>query len=149
LWLGIFDRTTDWLHYVSAGHLPPVLATVERDTCLLSEASAPPLGTGEVCRHVLADRMRFSAGALLIVYSDGLIERAGLDLEDQIEMLRGIVHETYVPALSQTALERLVERVLRRLPIDHTNAADDVCILAVHRPMVPMGDGGYLVQRSR
>jgi hypothetical protein len=58
------------------------------------------------------------------------------------------VDEVYVPSLGQAALERLVERVLRRLPIDHANAPDDVCILAVHRPAAPMGAVGYMIQRT-
>ncbi len=148
LWLGIHDRRTDWLEYASAGHPPPVFAGVDDPAHLLSAASAPPLGSGFVDRHVLVDRVRLAPGGLLLAYSDGLIERPGLDLGDQMAGLRAVVEEIYVPALSQAALERLVDRVLRRLPHDPVEAPDDVCILAVHRPLVAMGDVGYLIQRS-
>ena len=137
LWLGIHDQTTDWLEYASAGHLPPILAGADGEARILSEASAPPLGTGHVDRHILVDRTRLTAGALLVAYTDGLIERAGLDLEHQIQALRGIVAELYVPALSAAALERLIDGVLRRLPTSSDAVPDDVCILAVHWPILP------------
>src|SRR5579862_6664181 len=149
MWLGVFDRTTQWLEYASAGHPPPVLAGIEGGVRMLSEASAPPLGSGEVERHVLIDRVRLTAGALLVAYTDGLIERADLDLELQIGLLRATVAEVYVPALSQDALERLVDRVLRRLPHDPREAPDDVCILAVHWPVRPLSDPGYPIQYAR
>jgi serine phosphatase RsbU (regulator of sigma subunit) len=149
LWLGIYDRTTNCLEYASAGHPPPVLAGVGGCTRLLAEASAPPLGTGQVDRHVLVDRVPFAAGALLVAYSDGLIERAHLDLENQIEALRRIVEQVYSPGLSQTDLERLVEQVLQRLPHNPVDAPDDVCILAVYRPLVTTQDVRHLTQPSR
>jgi serine phosphatase RsbU (regulator of sigma subunit) len=133
LWLGIYDRTTDRLEYASAGHPPPVLADIEGGTRLLAEASAPPLGSGHVGGHATVDNVSLAAGALLVAYSDGLIERADLDLEHQMEALRLIVEQVYEPALSQTALDRLVDLVLQRLPRSAVDAPDDVCILAVHR----------------
>ena len=134
LWLGIYDRRTSWLDYSSAGHPPPVLAGVDGPTRLLAEASAPPLGTGQVDPHVMADRVRLPPGALLVTYSDGLIERAGLDLEHQLEALRLIVDKVYEPAMSQPSLEQMVERILQQLPHSPVDAPDDVCILAVHLP---------------
>jgi serine phosphatase RsbU (regulator of sigma subunit) len=134
LWVGIYDRTTDRLEYASAGHLPPVLADVDGYTRLLSPASAPPLGSGYVGSHVVDITIPLAAGTLLVAYSDGLIERADLDLEDQMEALRGIVEQVYDPPLNQAALEDLVESVLARLPRGPADSPDDVCILAVHRP---------------
>jgi serine phosphatase RsbU (regulator of sigma subunit) len=134
LWLGIYDCTTDCLDYASAGHLPPVLAGVEGGRAtLLAEASAPPLGSGEVGRHVQIDRVPFPVGALLVAYTDGLIERADLDLERQIEALRRLVEQVYEPECGEGVVERLVDQMLRLLPQSPLDAPDDVCILAVHR----------------
>jgi serine phosphatase RsbU (regulator of sigma subunit) len=148
LWLGIYDKTTDWLDYASAGHPPPILAEADGVARLLSEASAPPLGTGQVSPHVLVERVQLSAGALLVTYSDGLIERAGLDLEHQMETLRRIVEQVYEPSMSQDALENLVEGILERLPHSPVDAPDDVCILAVHLPQAGTADIRHVTQRS-
>jgi serine phosphatase RsbU (regulator of sigma subunit) len=137
MWLGVYNRTTDWLDYVSAGHPPPILGEADGRCRSLSEASAPPLGTGEVDRHVLADRARFCPGTLLVAYSDGLIERPGLDLSHQIEVLRETVADLYTPAMNQAGLERLIGRVLQRADSYGTvKVPDDVCILGVHRPLL-------------
>jgi serine phosphatase RsbU (regulator of sigma subunit) len=85
---------------------------------------------------------------LLVTYSDGLIERAGLDLEHQMEALRRIVEDVYEPAMSQAALEGLVERILQRLPHSPIDAPDDVCILAVHRPRGAAADIRHVTQRA-
>lgn len=142
LWLGIYDRATECLEYSSAGHLPPVLARGRGGARLLAETSAPPLGSGYVRTYVATDAVPFPAGALLIAYSDGLVERAGLDLEHQIETLRGIVDQIYRPKLGpEAALNKVLDLALQRLPRSPIGAPDDVCILAVHRLAAVNNDG--------
>ena len=81
-----FDPLTYDISYSSAGHLPPLLVdsgsgTVER---LEDSSGAPPLGwfgesaTSEQSRSVVP-------ATTLMLYSDGLVERRGMSLDDSID----------------------------------------------------------------
>lgn len=133
VWIGIYDDDTSVLRYASAGHLPPILAEVGGPPRLLAVASAPPLGTHAVAAHVRADEVFWQAGAVLVVYSDGMVERPGCDLGDQINDLRevvGWIHET----LGADAKPRLLTETLFNAVVpDPASTRDDVCILVLRR----------------
>jgi serine phosphatase RsbU (regulator of sigma subunit) len=135
LWVGIYDPPTGRLEYSSAGHPPLVLAEPGRPARLLAEASAPPLGTGFVSEHAVVDEVHIPVGAVLVGYSDGLVERPDRDLEDQIELLRGIVErEANAGAgAAEVKLADLVHAVLRELVPYPATARDDVCVLLLRR----------------
>jgi serine phosphatase RsbU (regulator of sigma subunit) len=135
LWLGFFDERTGLLRYASAGHPPPVLAAPAGPTQLLAEASAPPLGTGVVGRHAVVDEVHVPVGALLVAYSDGLVERPDRDLDDQIEELRVVVERACGEASADTTLDQLVVGILADLVPEPENARDDVCLLVLRREL--------------
>jgi serine phosphatase RsbU (regulator of sigma subunit) len=132
LWVGMYDPRTGVLRYASAGHLPPVLAPAGGPAVLLEEASGPPLGTGAVARHVTAYDIVWPHGAVLVAYSDGLVERPAADLDQQISMLRDAVQRE-TAADPAAALETLVEGTLAAMLSEARNARDDVCVLALRR----------------
>jgi phosphoserine phosphatase RsbU/P len=133
LWLGMYDPATGMLRYASAGHPPPVLAGIAGPPRLLSEATAPPLGTGVVGQHATVDEIQLPVNALLVAYSDGLVERRGCNLDDQLALLRALVERAYDPSLPDATPENLVETILNVLVPDPATARDDVCILVVRR----------------
>lgn len=143
LWLGLYDSNTDVLRYASAGHPPPVLAVVGAPPLLLSEASAPPLGTGAVGAHVRVGEIYWPPGALLVAYSDGLVERPSCDLEDQMHLLRELVGRVYAPTLAGDSIGGIAAAILDELVPDPAAAHDDVCILVLRsEPQFVWLDGG-------
>lgn len=131
LWYGQYRPSTGVLSYASGGHPPPVLTCHGEPSRLLENAASPPLGVGsgqlvaEHCEHL-------PAGAVLVAYSDGLVERRGTDIDAQIELLRDIVTGACDPARDAGADEIASEIVSSLVPVPGC-AEDDVCLLVVRR----------------
>jgi serine phosphatase RsbU (regulator of sigma subunit) len=82
---GVHDPATGELRYANAGHLPPLIVTPGETARRLPEATGPPLGVGtsQFGEH----RVMLPSGALLVMYTDGLVERRGRDLDAGIDAL--------------------------------------------------------------
>lgn len=81
---GEYDPTSGRLRYACAGHPPPLLVTPDgRD--YLSGGRSMPLAVTEGPRTEA--ELTVPPGALLIWYSDGLVERRGSDLDAGLEHL--------------------------------------------------------------
>jgi anti-sigma regulatory factor (Ser/Thr protein kinase) len=91
------DPYTSELTYSCAGHPPPLLADAATgDVIRLDQASAPPLGFAEAVDIVEA-RACVPDHAVLALYTDGLIERRGEDLNRGIDLLsRSLVSDAAV-----------------------------------------------------
>jgi putative methionine-R-sulfoxide reductase with GAF domain len=107
----------------SAGHLPPAVATPDAPTRFVSLRVGPPLGA-------MPDAARFSttvglpADGLLLLYTDGLVERRGECIDDGLERLRS--------AVAASAPEIACRHVMHQL-VGNTLAMDDIALLAVQR----------------
>lgn len=132
LWYGEYRPSTGTLTYASAGHPPPVLTCHGDPSRLLAQADAPPLGVGSAERAVVERVEILPVGAVLVAYSDGLVERRDTDLGDRIALLQTIVDQACDPAVQGTA-EQIAGRVLEALVPDPAQAQDDVCLLVVRR----------------
>ncbi len=80
-----FDPTKDILDIVVAGHLPPVLLRADGSSSFVVNAGSPVLGAGTVDRPYR--RTAFSAGDTLLLYTDGLVERRGEDIDTSLGRL--------------------------------------------------------------
>jgi serine phosphatase RsbU (regulator of sigma subunit) len=120
---GIIDPTTELLRMSSAGHPPPILALPSDESAILKIDVDLPLGVelGHA-RHNL--EVPLPPGAVLCLYSDGLVERRGVVIDDNIEKLR----TTVLPR----APESVCVDVMRRL-IGVETPRDDVAVLVVQR----------------
>lgn len=132
LWYGEYQPSTGTLTYASGGHPPPVLHVHGDPARRLEDAASPPLGTGVTLPLAVEYREVLPPGALLVAYSDGLVERHGADIDDQITILEGIVDRACDPAREGTA-EAIAEEILTALVPDPDRAEDDVCLLVVRR----------------
>jgi anti-sigma regulatory factor (Ser/Thr protein kinase) len=75
------------LGYSCAGHPPPLLLDRSAgEVVRLAHASAPPLGVAEA-DHVVEEWLPLPERALLALYTDGLVERRGADIDDGIDAL--------------------------------------------------------------
>jgi serine phosphatase RsbU (regulator of sigma subunit) len=132
LWYGEYQPSTGTLTYAGAGHPPPVLAGTDGLTRLLVAADAPPLGVGLSDIDVRVHVDELPVGAVLVAYSDGLVERHDGDWEVQMAMLQEVVaaacHPTRISHVSDIA-----GRILETLVPAPEAAQDDVCLLVVRR----------------
>jgi len=120
----VLDRATADVHYSVAGHPPPLLVG-ERDGILvahwLDEAKGLPLGVRETEFRPVA-RFTLAPSDTLVLYTDGLIEKPGDDIEDGMERLRRAAQ------LLSAETPETVCRQLMRLPGD-AYAGDDRALL--------------------
>lgn len=135
LWYGEYRPSSGTLTYASAGHPPPALH-VHAGVLLLDEADAPALGTGMAHAAAAEHTVVMPSGAVLVAYSDGLIERRGTDFDDQLALLRQVVQQACDPSGVGTA-ESIAKQILDTLVPDPGRAEDDVCLLVVRRQPEP------------
>ncbi|MEU9576899.1 SpoIIE family protein phosphatase [Streptomyces chilikensis] len=113
----------EWeFHFSSAGHLPPLLVDPGRGAGLLEGGTGLMLGTGHDLPREGAS-VRVPPGATLLLFTDGLVERRGEDLDDSLRRLCD-----QAVALAHEPLGTLCDELLIRLGAD---ATDDVALLAV------------------
>ncbi|MFH8472343.1 SpoIIE family protein phosphatase [Streptomyces sp. NPDC018000] len=119
--LVVVDRHGGMCEVASAGHLPPVLIDPGKaGTRVCDEVPVgPPLGTGfGGYRTTLVE---FGPGAVLFLYTDGLVERRGEDIDTSVGRLR----ELTLP--ESGSLDDLLDDVLERFG---PGAEDDIAVLA-------------------
>ncbi len=111
------------LTLANAGRLPPVLRRPGGTTELLSGAQSLLVGA-----ELGTDRAELSvpveAGSLLVLYTDGLVEHRGADLDDGLQRLRRAVAAADAPDA-----DGVCEQVLDALGID--GHEDDLALLVV------------------
>ena len=115
------DRTRILLS--SAGHLQPVLAVPGEPTRLVDLPIDPPLGVGRRSRGRRTTEVAFPPGAVLVCYTDGLVERRDRVIDDGLHRLIDVV----VPGPADTVCTTVMSRIGMEQP------TDDVAVLAVRR----------------
>ncbi len=120
---GLLTPSTDVLRLSSAGHPPPILARPHGEATTLVIPPDLPLGveTGHP-RH--STDMPLRPGSVLCLYSDGLVERRDIVIDDNIEKLRNTV--------TAQAPESVCVEIMQRL-IGVTTPQDDVALLVARR----------------
>ena len=124
-----YEPATGALRYACAGHLPPLLIT-DRQVRFLDAGRGVPLATGSDVGWTQA-QVQIRREGTLICYSDGLVERRGVDLDDRLRELAAVATD-----LAGNPLTRLCERLLDRM-IGHQPLGDDVALLCVELQRVP------------
>jgi serine phosphatase RsbU (regulator of sigma subunit) len=86
----VLDRATGRVRYSGAGHPPPLLLTESTGgfaTHWLNQAQGLPLGVRET-EHRPVAQFTLAASDTLVLYTDGLVEKPGDDIDDGMERLR-------------------------------------------------------------
>ncbi|WUH93789.1 SpoIIE family protein phosphatase [Streptomyces sp. NBC_00433] len=111
------------LMYSSAGHPPPVLMRPDGTYQLLDGATDPPLGVR--LEHVPRPQAtaEYRAGDLLVLYTDGLIERRGEDIDAGLARLVAVTCE-----LRGLPPEELADGLLRALA-NPDGQQDDISLM--------------------
>ncbi|WP_107048964.1 SpoIIE family protein phosphatase [Streptomyces sp. NRRL F-5630] len=118
----VYDSVTRRCTFANAGHLPPVLlepSGAHRPALLLDVPPGMPLGVGgEPFEEVTVE---LPEGALLALYTDGLVESRHQPLDEGLLAFRNALTD---PGRS---LEDICDQVLRRLDTHH--GEDDIALL--------------------
>ncbi len=138
--LVVLDPATGHLRYTSCGHPPPLVVGADGSTRFLPEAGSGPLGTGAT--PVLASDT-LAPDELVLLYSDGLIERPHRTIDDGMAELAKVAADAATNrALPLGAAHSPAERVCQLTVelLTRTGYADDVTALAAHRLPTPVQD---------
>ncbi|WP_411769432.1 SpoIIE family protein phosphatase [Streptomyces gramineus] len=115
----VYDPHQRTCEIANAGHMPPAFVHSGRAPDLLKLPPAAPLGVGGVPFET--STVDLSAGDLLVLYTDGLVETRRHSIDDRLGVLLGFLDEPQRP------LEETCDLLLHGLrhPDDH----DDVALL--------------------
>jgi serine phosphatase RsbU (regulator of sigma subunit) len=115
----VVDPATGLCRLTRAGHPPPALVAPDGTVRLVDLPPGTPLGVGGA-RYTTTD-LALEPGSLLVLYTDGLIESRGSDID---ERLAELTHALTEPSPS---LDALCDGLLARLV--PASADDDIALL--------------------
>jgi anti-sigma regulatory factor (Ser/Thr protein kinase) len=118
---GVLSSPFDEIRLCSAGHPPPVLVRPGEAATLMEGDIAPPLGVVAELEPK-SSRWSLTDGSVLVLYTDGLVERRGESITEGMERLRIAVHGE--------PPERLCGQIMDAM-IGSYVPADDVALLAL------------------
>jgi phosphoserine phosphatase RsbU/P len=107
----------------SAGHPPPAIAIPDQRPAFVGVPTGPPLGVDPAAGHSSAV-VPVPVGTVMVLYTDGLVERRGEILDAGLERLLANV----TPAHPEAVCNSLVDGLLGSKP-----PRDDVAIVAFRR----------------
>jgi PAS domain S-box-containing protein len=116
----IIEIDSGTIRFVNAGHPPPLVVGTDGGTAVL-EGAGPPLGVLDTWRYE-ENTASLGAGMTALIYTDGLIERRGEQLEVGLARLREAAAAGGTP-------QETCEAVLAR--VDAAAADDDVTLVVV------------------
>jgi Stage II sporulation protein E (SpoIIE)/CHASE domain len=109
------DARAHTVTYTRLGHLPAMVRSVGGRVEVLEDSVGPPIGVGiGACTAARAARWPFEPGSVLVMFTDGLVERRGEDL--------------------QTGLDRLAE-ALSNAPLDNPDDIADHLLKSLVPPV--------------
>jgi anti-sigma regulatory factor (Ser/Thr protein kinase) len=116
----VLDSRAGTLTYGTAGHVPPLLTVPGSPTRLLT-AGDPPLGSDSYQGAI--ETVDWMPGSRLTLYTDGLVEHRGGDIDATIERLARLLDDTSL------AVEEVPNHLVATLLPDRPT--DDVAVLTV------------------
>jgi serine phosphatase RsbU (regulator of sigma subunit)/anti-sigma regulatory factor (Ser/Thr protein kinase)/transcriptional regulator with GAF, ATPase, and Fis domain len=126
----VLNSSTGELVYSSAGHLPPILVHFDGTTQTLEGGHTIPLGL-KPNRPRPEARIAMPAGATLLLYTDGLVERRSSSLDDGIARVSALVQDGRA-----SALEDLANQIMTHLA--PTGGYQDDVVLMLYRHPAPL-----------
>ncbi|OSY53186.1 PAS domain S-box protein [Streptomyces fradiae ATCC 10745 = DSM 40063] len=142
----VLDQDAGEVTVCSAGHLPVIVLPPDGPARLLRAPVGVPLGVnapsgGGVPFEEVTGPL--PPGSVLALYTDGLVERPGTDIEARIGLLADTLNSAPRPAPTDPkALDGLAELLLRTLIEDPAAYDDDVTLLLISVPALPGTPGG-------
>lgn len=120
---GVLELGTWRMELSSAGHLLPILGSPERAAISIEGTVDPPLAVlPQVTRHRIS--VEVPSGGLLCMFTDGLVERRQVPLDEKLDRLRKVVTASHPELVCRSVLAAL---------LDDDATPDDVAVLVVRR----------------
>jgi serine phosphatase RsbU (regulator of sigma subunit) len=115
------------LRVASAGHCPPLVRRVDGKVEIVAVEPGPPLGTGLLTRGSTPKivSVPLDAGDLVVLYTDGLVERRSVPFDDVLDSVMAVVSGQNDP---QALCAELAE-----FAASNRDHMDDVALLIVRR----------------
>jgi serine/threonine-protein kinase RsbW len=113
------------MRYACAGHPPPVVVQPGGAACFASDGRSPPLDAHSFWSDRPEATCRLRAGATIVLYTDGLIERSDRSLQAGLDELLARV-DALADATPDTVASSLADQLTGA-----TGRPDDVCVLAL------------------
>ncbi|MGP3985290.1 ATP-binding SpoIIE family protein phosphatase [Streptomyces sp. 3N207] len=115
----VYDPVSRRCTFANAGHLPPIMVEPGEPALLLEVPKGVPLGVGgEPFEEI---EIELPEGAMLSLYTDGLVESRDHPLDEGLDRFRSALTDATEP------LEDTADRVLRTLNVHH--GEDDIALL--------------------
>ncbi|MFF3728565.1 SpoIIE family protein phosphatase [Streptomyces erythrochromogenes] len=116
----LFDPTTRTLQWARAGHMPPVLVRG-------AQAESFPLNAGLLLGALpdatfTEEEVQLEADDILLMYTDGLVERRDIDVTDSLAQLLTV---------ASRAAETLEKRLDTVLTYSASDTDDDTCLIGI------------------
>ncbi|PAZ11657.1 PAS sensor protein [Streptomyces sp. SA15] len=128
----VYDSVTRRCTFANAGHLPPVLVEPGETALMLDVPPGMPLGVGgEPFEEV---EVELPEGALLALYTDGLVESRDHPLDEGLQAFVGALTDPSRP------LEDVCDHVLNTLDTHH--GEDDIALLMARVQGLPTDSVG-------
>ncbi|MEV6615466.1 PP2C family protein-serine/threonine phosphatase [Streptomyces sp. NPDC051051] len=146
----VIDQDACEVTLCSAGHLPVIVLPPDGPARRLPAPVGVPLGVNDACGGGMpfeeATRP-LPPGSTLVLYTDGLVERPGTDIEARIGLLTHALDGVPKDALADAeSLDRAASRLIRTLIPDTAVHDDDATLLMI---TVPAREGTVLVREGK
>ncbi|MGC5341836.1 SpoIIE family protein phosphatase [Streptomyces sp. DT24] len=121
------DLTTGVVQLVRAGHVDPLMRDTDGDCRRVPSEGGLPLGlSAEFGRlEYPVSTIELDPGQTMVLYTDGLVEQPGADLDEGMRLLTALVRD------GPRDLQRLADRLCE--VIDERGGEDDVAVLLLRR----------------
>lgn len=122
------DPVTGLARVARAGHPPPLLRNPDGSTRVLDLPGGVVLGVDPGARYPVTE-LRIEPGAVLALYTDGLVERPGIDIDDGISALRVALARAGAPTARLAGVADWLTAAAR----DAADRPDDIALLLATR----------------
>jgi PAS domain S-box-containing protein len=119
-----YDPSTRQLTAATAGHPPPLIAPLDEQPFYLDVDPGPPIGVAAA--DFVERTVDLAQGSVVVLFSDGLVERRGESLTTGLERLRAGL------AGAPLSLEGVADHVLEHNPT--VRGSDDIALLVLSHP---------------
>ncbi|MFD7506328.1 SpoIIE family protein phosphatase [Streptomyces sp. NPDC059850] len=134
----VYDPVTRRCTFANAGHLPPALVEPGDGALLMEVPPGMPLGVGgEPFEEI---EVELPDGALLALYTDGLVESRDQALDEGLQELRTALSTHEGADSPDSSLEDICDHVLSSLDTHH--GEDDIALLMARVQGLPSGSVG-------
>jgi GAF domain-containing protein len=131
--LVVVDIEDETVTFSTAGHPPPLLRLPDGEVRRLDSANAPIIGA-PITRRV-SDVASFPKGSMLVMYTDGLVERRDRPVNDGIDLAISRLHALGDDATGLDIIKALIGEL-----INENVAEDDIALLVVQHTGRLAGD---------